>query len=547
MENFVEILSSFIGLSFEKTRETNYSKLLCELTSDFLSGFKDMISTSELPVEDVKCVVEAINETSDYYLNYVHGVDTSTDDHNYEVIYQRLESIFDDGIAVFDNRTEVKEEFYRFVKSDEWLLSMKKKAEILSVGDCISVAQKSIGLVCELESYRETDEQLISFLKYVKWNTSDSALNAACDLIIAKFENSYFENIASGIAQMAVEKTFDLAFDKVKDAILNKCGIIALFAQIGIEAGKSVSDIWFNTSEMKKHMQTSYCLNAISEILVPLIKEERQEMINAKYNSSNYATCAANYIYHMKLLIHTRRLGEENYYNLKDSSYSSSVAQACITLGVKKWEESAQIIEEWYKEFTNVINGVEASLFAMIPTEYYIEKKTDEYPDYVFENDKLIKYQGSSSSVYLPSYSSFSSKYHTIAENAFKNVDKIKSVNIPIHIQTIETYAFNNCPNLESITIDNSEIEIEENAFYGCNENLILRGWAGSTVEQYAIANGFNFVAFETFYEDGQNQTDSDFVIEDGVLVEYCGNDEEVYIPYGVKEIGNSAFRECYF
>ena len=40
---------------------------------------------------------------------------------------------------------------------------------------------------------------------------------------------------------------------------------------------------------------------------------------------------------------------------------------------------------------------------------------------------------------------------------------------------------------------------------------------------------------------------DSDFVIENGVLVEYKGNDEKVVILSSVTEIGEDAFADCEF
>jgi len=45
---------------------------------------------------------------------------------------------------------------------------------------------------------------------------------------------------------------------------------------------------------------------------------------------------------------------------------------------------------------------------------------------------------------------------------------------------------------------------------------------------------------------DPAKAASEDFVIENGVLIEYKGNDTEVTIPDGVKEIGEGAFGDCY-
>ncbi len=38
---------------------------------------------------------------------------------------------------------------------------------------------------------------------------------------------------------------------------------------------------------------------------------------------------------------------------------------------------------------------------------------------------------------------------------------------------------------------------------------------------------------------------EKDFIIENGVLIQYNGKDTSVQIPDGVTEIGDDAFREC--
>ena len=58
----------------------------------------------------------------------------------------------------------------------------------------------------------------------------------------------------------------------------------------------------------------------------------------------------------------------------------------------------------------------------------------------------------------------------SIAENAFKNNKKIKSVTIGKNVKTIGKNAFRNCSKLTSITIPKNVKTIKNNAFYGCKK-----------------------------------------------------------------------------
>lgn len=546
-DNFVEILTSFIGLSYDEIREASVGEALSNMSMEFLNGFEDYLEATELyTVEQFEYMSKAIKETSDYYLNHYYGINTDMDQYGYETIYQRIQSAFDNRVQNFDfpdRKAETMDAFFDFVASSEWLNKLSSISNVFSlVGDGLNIAQEGFALLGEVESYEKTDERLIELLKYIRSRTTDSALRAACDEIIVKFDNSYTENIVAGVLELLDEGIVDLTFDIAKEMIVGKCGIYNLFAKVGITAGNVVSDTWFNTTETKYQMQTIYCLNSISELLVPLLDNELDDLFYYDEVSEFRANYAADAIYHINLLIELRKLGEESYYKLKDSAYSSNIITACKTLGWTNLSKDEHVIDAWYSEFTSVMESVEGWLFKMIPANYYYkEEKNDVYE---ILNHKLVAYNGTLTSVYLPT-SSPKMDYDTIAGNAFKDNETIVSVHIPYTVNEIEAYAFNNCANLKSITISELDVVIAKNAFYNCHPDLTIYGYEDSTAHNYAIANNINFVSLYSEYDDAQNFTDPDFVIEDGVLVEYLGDGGDVYIPYGVTAIGDSAFFNC--
>ena len=61
-------------------------------------------------------------------------------------------------------------------------------------------------------------------------------------------------------------------------------------------------------------------------------------------------------------------------------------------------------------------------------------------------------------------------------------------------------------------------------------------------MQTYAVAHGVNFVSLDSEYENAQNYINPDFVVENGVLVDYLGDGGDVYIPYGVERIATWAF-----
>jgi len=544
-DNFVEILTSFIGLSYDEIREQSAAEAFSDISVEFLDGFKEFLEDTKLyTVDQFKYIEKAINETSNYYLNYYYGINTDMGEYGYQAIYERIQSAFDNNVQDFDwsdHKDETLQEFYNFVDSSEWHKKLSNVSDIFSaVGETIQLSKDGFALIGELESYNKTDEKLVELLKYIRAKTTDSALRAACDEIIARFGNSYTINIIQGILQIAGDKTLEWTFDNVKDLIYSHCGIYALFAKIGITAGNVVSDLWFNTTETKQQMQTIYCLDHISELLVPMIQSELQDLYSYNGASDFAAAYAADAIYHMSVLIELRKKGEENYYKLKDSVYGSSIIEACKTLGWGSFADDEQIIEAWYSEFTYVIEAVRESLYKMIPAYHYYKKP--EPVEFEKEGSRLISYNGNSVNVYIPK----DVYCNTIDSYAFNRNETIESVNIPYTIKTINTNAFYNCTNLKSVTINFTEAVIADEAFVNCHKNFTIYGYNNSTAQAYAVANDINFVSLDSEYENAKDYVDSDFVIEDGVLVDYLGDGGDVYIPYGVTEIASYAFNCTY-
>ena len=378
-DNFVKILSSFIGLSFDKIREQSAGEAFSKISSIFLKEFEDHLKKAgTFTVEEFKYIEQAISVTSDYYLSHYYGIDTNMGEYGYNAIYQRIQSAFDNNVQDFDwpdHKAEVMDEFYTFVQSNEWYDKLKSHSKIFkSVVSTVDLAQDGLALVGELESYRIADEKLVELLKHIVSNSTDSALTDACNEIISKFENTYEDNLINGILEIAEDKTIKWAYDKVKDFIAEKCGIYGVFAKIGIEAGKAISDLWFNTSDIKQHMQSVYCVNLISELLVDVLETELGNQTIYDHQNAYTVEYAANTIYHMRVLIELRKTGEMCYYNLKNSAYNSAIINVCKTFGWFNKKEEQEIIEAWYSEFQTVISGVQGSLYKMIPLYHYYDE-----------------------------------------------------------------------------------------------------------------------------------------------------------------------------
>ncbi len=124
----------------------------------------------------------------------------------------------------------------------------------------------------------------------------------------------------------------------------------------------------------------------------------------------------------------------------------------------------------------------------------------------------------------------------SIGRCAFDNCNSLTSVVIPEGVETIEKYAFNDCDNLKTITIPDTVTSIDEIAFgyysvesgfdwdykieYFTYDDVVIRGYAGSTAQEYAVSNGIEFEEILRETVTGDVDADGEVTIKDATLVQ---------------------------
>ena len=102
--------------------------------------------------------------------------------------------------------------------------------------------------------------------------------------------------------------------------------------------------------------------------------------------------------------------------------------------------------------------------------------------EYTVENGEAVvtAYKGTDESVTVPRYLGGFPVF-AIAENAFGNLDFVKEVTISENIEVIKSYAFSLCVNLETLNFPVSLKKIESFAFYSCDKiaNITYEGTSG--------------------------------------------------------------------
>ncbi len=84
----------------------------------------------------------------------------------------------------------------------------------------------------------------------------------------------------------------------------------------------------------------------------------------------------------------------------------------------------------------------------------------------------------------------------SIGHHAFVGCSALTSVEIPESVTTIGYEAFSYCDNLTTVTVFGKNTTFESSVFKDAADDLVIKGYAGSTAEAYAAENGHTFVAF---------------------------------------------------
>lgn len=130
----------------------------------------------------------------------------------------------------------------------------------------------------------------------------------------------------------------------------------------------------------------------------------------------------------------------------------------------------------------------------------------------------------------------------SISGYAFTYCNSLKEVVIPSNCEILDSHAFAYCSNLTKIVIPPSVKSIDtstsyDGTFYECN-NLTIYGESGSYIEKAAkLAE----IPFEPIL-NGEMEKIGDFLVQDGQLVAYTGNDRVIEIPEQVKGILSDVF-----
>lgn len=162
-----------------------------------------------------------------------------------------------------------------------------------------------------------------------------------------------------------------------------------------------------------------------------------------------------------------------------------------------------------------------------------VVNKKEETPIFQMQGTTLIKYNGKSEEVEIPS------DVEVIGKSAFEKNDRIEKVTFEkgTKIKTISRLAFSECRNLESIELPESITSIGDEAFKNC-----------VALTNITLPSGITEVGYETFYGciGFTNITLNQGLqsIDDGAFKE-CNKLISISIPSTVTNIGDDVFYDC--
>lgn len=180
------------------------------------------------------------------------------------------------------------------------------------------------------------------------------------------------------------------------------------------------------------------------------------------------------------------------------------------------------------------------------------KKPTSVVSDFQITDETLIRYKGNRWRVEIPD------GVKVIGKKAFFGNPFLREISMPDSVITIEDAAFSNCIDLEAVDFSKAIQKIGARAFRNTKLSEVILPSSVERVGEYAFGfcNNLRSVLLpdkrieQAKYAFGpcrnlktiKINAPSDFVIEDGVLTRYLGNQQDVVIPGNVTQIGPRAF-----
>lgn len=154
----------------------------------------------------------------------------------------------------------------------------------------------------------------------------------------------------------------------------------------------------------------------------------------------------------------------------------------------------------------NVGNATQGAPLTQPQVGYTLSDKSSKAVYKVSKVDAEVTYVKPSKKTYtkvkIPNtikYQGVTYKVTAIANNAFKNNEKLKSVTIGTNIRTIGNSAFQNCTALKSVTIPKNVSKIGSKAFYGCKKLMKMTIKTTKLTEKKVGKNAFKNMGKSNF------------------------------------------------